>query len=84
MENDKNINLILMAALRYALGRSSYIVSIVQDFIIRYSDNEYIKADITKYIKDIERHLEWQPEENPYIRETWLNLIKQLKAKSEQ
>ena len=45
MNNDRDIALVVAAALRYALGRSSYIVPTVQDFLRRHLDNEFIKQD---------------------------------------
>ena len=47
MNNDTNIGLVLAAALRYSLGRRSYIVPTIQDFIRRYKNNNII--DLCKF-----------------------------------
>lgn len=57
MNNDRDISLILAAALRYSFGRRSYIVPTIRDFLRRHKDNKFIKRDMRLYIADIERYL---------------------------
>ena len=57
MNNDSDIGIILAAALRYSLGRRSYIVPTVQDFIRRHKDNHIIKDSLLLYKRDIDNYL---------------------------
>jgi hypothetical protein len=79
MNDDRDIALVVAAALRYALGRSSYIVPTVQDFLRRHLDNEFIKRDKQLYIRDIERHLADNPVTDKYTTESWKQLLADLK-----
>ena len=79
MNDDRDIALVVAAALRYALGRSSYIVPTVQDFLRRHLDNEFIKQDKQLYIRDIERHLAGGPVTDKYTTESWKQLLADLK-----
>ena len=79
MNDDQDITLVVAAALRYAMGRSSYIVPVVQGFLKRHLDNEFIKRDKELYIRDIERHLADNPATNKYTTESWKQLLADLK-----
>ena len=79
MNDDRDIALVVAAALRYALGRSSYIVPTVQDFLRRHLDNEFIKRDKLLYIRDIERHLADNPVTDKYTTASWEQLLADLK-----
>lgn len=79
IDNDPNIKLVTAAALRYSLGRSSYIVSIVQDFIRRHLNNKFIKQDIALYIRDIERYFSENIPVDKYTQDSWEVLLDQLK-----
>lgn len=79
MNDDRDIALVVAAALRYALGRSSYIVPTVQDFLRRHLDNEFIKRDKQLYIRDIERYLADNPVTDKYTTESWKQLLADLK-----
>ena len=79
MNDDQDITLVVAAALRYAMGRSSYIVPVVQGFLKRHLDNEFIKRDKELYIRDIERHLADNPATNKYTTASWEQLLADLK-----
>lgn len=70
----KDFDIILMCALRYAFGRRTYVVSIVQDYIRNYiKENPNIKE---KFVKEIEDLIN---ERNRYdSHETWKNFIAEL------
>ena len=83
MNNDKDISLILAAAVRYSFYRSSYIVPVIQDFLRRHIDNEFIKRDIRFYITDIKNYLNDLKSENrihveDYNVKSWESLLAEL------
>ena len=57
IDKDADISIIMAAALRYSLGRSSYFVHTVQEFLRRHKENEFIKRDTQLYIEAIQSHL---------------------------
>lgn len=67
---------ILISALRYALGRRTYIVEITVNFIINelHSLSEYCKNIM---IRDIEEEHSYGDECD---KENWMRLLKKLKA----
>lgn len=76
---NKNFDLICMAALRYALGRSSYIVGTVQDFLV---DNaEEMIDSVPKFMQEISKHLKENPTENEWVRNSWLETNIKLQNK---
>ena len=78
IDNDQDIGLITAAALRYSLGRSSYIVPAVQDFIRRHKDNEIIHQNIPLYVRDINLYLENNTITDEYLHKSWANLLSEL------
>lgn len=83
MNNDQDISLILAAAVRYSFYRSSYIVPVIQDFLRRHIDNEFIKRDIRFYITDIKNYLNDLKSENrihveDYNVKSWESLLAEL------
>ena len=84
IDDDPHINLIVAAALRYSLGRSSYIVSTVQDFIRQHLNNKFIKQDIALYIRDIERYLSENIPVDKYTQDSWVALLGQLKSSTKE
>lgn len=80
IDDDPHINLIVAAALRYSLGRSSYIVPTVQDFIRRHLNNKFVNQNITIYIRDIEQYLSENIPVDKYTQDSWATLLGQLKT----
>ncbi len=83
MNNDQDISLILAAAIRYSFYRTSYIVPVIQDFLRRHIDNEFIKRDMRLYIADIKNYLKDLKSENrihveDYNVESWESLLTEL------
>ena len=83
MNNDQDISLILAAAIRYSFYRTSYIVPVIQDFLRRHIDNEFIKRDMRLYIADIKNYLNDLKSENrihvtDYDMKSWENLLAEL------
>lgn len=83
MNNDQDISLILAAAVRYSFYRTSYIVSVIQDFLRRHIDNEFIKRDMRLYIADIKNYLNDLKSENrvhveDYDVKSWESLLAEL------
>ena len=75
---DADFRLILLSAIRYAMGRNTYMPAVVSDYIkrhIRFSDDKFLvlAAD------DIRRHLEDYAEHEPYLN-LWQNLLCALEA----
>ena len=73
----KDLDLITMAAMRYALPRRSYIVGAVQDFIRENITDEMTKQKMAKEIKEwVNGELsEWS---DSYFRESWQQLYDEL------
>lgn len=68
MEIDKqDLELIMMCAMRYAFGRTSYVVGTVQNFIVEHCELE----NIDKFVKDIERFLK-DYEDNFFHKDEWI------------
>ena len=75
---DADFRLILLSAMRYAMGRNTYMPAVVSDYIkrhIRFPDDKFLvlAAD------DIRRHLEDYAEHEPYLN-LWQNLLCALEA----
>lgn len=78
MSDNLNTELVAMAAMRYALGRSSYIVSEVMAFI---RNNIKDPAAREKFINEIEHtvnNTSLYQTGFPY-RQEWLTLVEELK-----
>lgn len=80
MNNDQDISIVVAAALRYALGRRSYIVSTIQNFILRHKDNNLVKRDKHLYITDIKKFLEGPTAEfmDQYTLDSWKTFLQEL------
>lgn len=55
-----NLNLIVLAALRYTLGRSSYMIDVIQDYIIENWSNPAI-VNQQQVLREIKGFLECKP-----------------------
>ena len=80
MNTDQDISIVVAAALRYALNRNSYIVPTIQNFILRYKDNNLIKRDKHFYITDIKKFLDGSTIEymDEYTLDSWKTFLKEL------
>lgn len=76
--NMQDLDLIVLGALRYALGRRTYIVNVVADFI---KDNLFLFAnsDIRHFIREIERAAEVGNLGDEYDKVIWQNLLLTLR-----
>lgn len=72
--NIQDLDLIVLGALRYALGRKTYIVTVVADFI---KDNLFLftNADIRHFIGEIRRAAEVGNLGDECDKTTWQNLL---------
>ena len=75
IDKDEDIAIIMAAALRYSLGRSSYFVHTVQEFLRRHKENEFIKRDAQLYIEAIQSHLMENHNDEFFIQRTWEDLL---------
>ncbi|WP_294852266.1 type II toxin-antitoxin system prevent-host-death family antitoxin [uncultured Oscillibacter sp.] len=73
---DDDFGCIVNSAVRYAIGRYTYMPSTVMEFVRRHLDILDTRT-ITIMIEDIEREL---PDEKLYQRENWMSLRDDLKA----
>jgi NurA-like 5'-3' nuclease len=80
IDKDEDISIIMAAALRYSLGRSSYFVHTVQEFLRRHKENEFIKRDTQLYIEAIQSHLIENDTDECSIRWAWEDLLKALES----
>lgn len=76
--NIQDLDLIVLGALHYALGRKTYIVTVVADFI---KDNLFLftNADIRHFIGEIRRAAEAGNLGDEYDKVTWQNLLLTLR-----
>ena len=79
---DADFRLILLSAMRYAMGRNTYMPAVVANYIKRHRqflDNKFLvlAAD------DIRRHLEGYAEYDPNSN-LWLSLLDALKAEQDE
>lgn len=80
VEMDDNFQEILVSAVRYALGRMTYIVGLTVDYImpmIRNLDLKYINI----MIDDIDRQREYGMDMD---KDEWMKLLGQLRAERER
>lgn len=80
VEMDENFQEILISAVRYALGRMTYIVSLTVDYItpmIRNLDLKYINI----MIDDIDRQREYGMDMD---KDEWMKLLGRLRAERER
>lgn len=83
-DNIEDADFIIISALRYALGRSSYAVSVMQDFLRKNWKDPIIMAKHDVFIRDIENHINtWEAhcktENEKYQLQTWKDLLEELK-----
>lgn len=78
MKTNSDVAIILAAAIRYSLGRHSYMPNVVQGFLRRNLNNRFIRREIPLYITDIENYLNENENESP-DNEGWAELLKELK-----
>lgn len=76
--------LILICAVRYALGRMSYIVGVVAEYVA-VKKPELSKECINIIIRDIEEELKWHHDAGQTLgmecdERTWLRLLERLKG----
>lgn len=81
----EDADFIIIAALRYALGRSSYAVSVMQDFLRKNWEDPIIMKKHDIFIRDIKEHIDtWEAhcktENEKYQLQTWKNLLEELKS----
>lgn len=81
----EDADFIIIAALRYTLGRSSYAVSVMQDFLRKNWEDPIIMEKHDVLIRDIENHVNtWEShcktENEKYQMQTWKDLLKELKS----
>lgn len=84
-DNIEDADFIIISALRYALGRSSYAVSVMQDFLRKNWEDPIIMAKHDVFIRDIENHINtWEAhcktENDKYQLQTWKDLLEELKS----
>lgn len=75
--------MILICAVRYALGRMSYIVGVVAEYVA-VKQPELSKECINIIIRDIEEELKWYHDAGQTLgmecdERTWLRLLERLK-----
>ena len=78
MTTDPDISIVLAASVRYALGRSSYVVPVVQHFLRRHLDNEFVRRDLKLYMRDIKSYLDENKDEESFTRSSWEKLHDEL------
>ena len=78
MNDNLNIELVAMAAMRYALGRSSYIVSEVIYFIRKNIKKSLAREKFVKEIENTIQSASLYQTGFPY-RQEWLALAEELK-----
>ena len=81
----EDADFIIIAALRYALGRSSYAVSVMQDFLRKNWDDPVLIPKREIFIRDIKSHIDtWGDHcisgHEKYQMQTWKDLLEELKS----
>lgn len=84
LEGIKDADFIVIAALRYTLGRSSYAVPTMQEFIRTYWNDPVLVPKHEVFIRDIKDYIDtWEKhctsEHEKYQMQTWKNLLTELK-----
>lgn len=77
--NDPNMHLIVIGALRYSMGRMTYMPKVTCDFIKRHM-TLWNENTLSILIRDIREHLTDYAEHEPYP-ETWYGLQLALEAR---
>ena len=88
LENIKDIELIMLSALRYAMGRSTYIVPIVQSFILNHWDDKAVIPHRYLFIRDVQDFIDkWYNLSESYLEretmESWRKFLTKLKEENE-
>lgn len=79
--------IMLLALIRYALGRRSYIVAVAQDIVLRYY--KYLEIwQVKQIIEEIEKELYVAEKKNVFVgdlinHKIWKELCQELKNKIE-
>lgn len=72
---DCNESVVVMSALRYALGRGSYAVGCVCDFI-KSNKNRLTESNIEVIIRDIQEYVQEHPDMR--YKQDWLDVVEFL------
>ena len=79
---DADFRLILLSAMRYAMGRNTYMPAVVSDYIkrhLRFLDDKFLALAAD----DIQRHLEDYAEHEPNLN-LWQNLLCALETEQRE
>ena len=84
-DNIEDADFLIIASLRYSLGRSSYAVSVMQNFLRNNWKDPIIMEKHDVFIRDIENHINtWEDhcktENEKYQLQTWKDLLEELKS----
>lgn len=78
-----DIDMITLAALRYAMGRKTYIVMTVQDFILDNIGSPELRSKKNLILDSVKRFLDNDIDESlsgdTYFKESWTTFYKKLK-----
>ena len=83
--NIEDADFLIIAALRYSLGRSSYAVSVMQNFLRKNWSDPALVPKHEVFIRDIKEHIDtWKDhcktENEKYQLQTWKDLLEELKS----
>lgn len=83
---DDDIDLVVIGALRYAMGRSSYMVGVMQDFIQRHWEHPSIIGKQNIILRDLEQFIHdsvtlFNVKSDDDIHLTWVRLFEKLKER---
>ena len=78
-----DIDLIVISALRYAMGRKSYIVSVIHEFLLNHWENDKLKPKQKLFLRDIKNYIEddikiFNTDKNDPIHKQWERLYEIL------
>ena len=79
---DSDFRLILLSAMRYAMGRNTYMPVVVADYIKRHRqslDDKFLVLAADDILRHLEDYAEYDPNSN-----LWLSLLDALKAEQEE
>ena len=74
--------MMVISALRYALPRRSYIMSVTDEYITAMIEKKVSQNFIQVMIDDIEEHYDWNKKNhiNDFLQHNWKPLLEKLKA----
>lgn len=80
----QDIGLVIVSALRYALGRKTYIVPTMQNFILKYLEDPEMQKIKNIIVKDVKNYIDvWGDATKDLMQEydinSWKNFLKKLK-----